>query len=108
MAAAMTCGPAAAPGQCTAAEATAGRAWFAAMPCDGDGTTVETADDTSDDCPADPDVSDACEMCLFMSGEVWTAAMEVCEPTLEAKSSGTAGLVASLALASVSAVAAQL
>ena len=47
-------------------------------------------------------------MCLFMSGEVWTAAMEVCEPTLEVKSSGTAGLVASLALASVSAVAAQL
>ena len=117
----VACAPAEGPDQCTAAETAANKAWVAAFPCDGDGTTAATPDDTSDDCPWDTDsLSNECGMCLYLSNgdfdfeagtaEEWTTAIEACEPTLKTadKASGTAGVVASLALAAVSAVAAQL
>eukprot|EP01043_Picozoa_sp_COSAG02_P072894 COSAG02_NODE_13938_length_1329_cov_0.945528_1_plen_131_part_00 len=108
-----TCLPAAAAGQCTAADATLVTAWAAALPCDDDVSTP----DASDDCPSTEAITTACELCVWVSGEVadinnpaaaeLEAALAICDPDL-VKLSGSAGLVVSLALASVSAAATQL
>jgi hypothetical protein len=110
------CLPAAAAGQCTAADAEVGATYVAALPCDGEGTT--TPDDASDDCPSTDAMGDGCEVCMWKTGEVtdWDApvaaeleaAMAICDPAEPDKTSGSAGLVVSLALVSVSAVVAQL
>ena len=115
-AARLACLPAAAAGQCTAAEATLGAAYIAAMPCDVDGT-----DDATDDCPS-MDLSDACGICIWETGEIadisdqaaWAAAeveaaIAICDPVeADPKLSGSAGLVVSLALAFLSAATTQL
>ena len=112
-AAVLACLPEAAAGQCTADEAALAATYVAALPCDED----EATDATDDDCPSDP--SDACMMCMWMTGEMTsetpvaselTAALAICDPAdddLSDKTSGTASLVVSL-LASVSAVVAHL
>jgi hypothetical protein len=102
----MACLPAAAAGQCTAAEAEVGLTYVAALPCD------------DDDCPSTDAMGDGCGICMWKTGEItdWDnpvaaeleAAMAICDPDEQNKTSGSAGLVMSLALASVSAAATQL
>ena len=106
-AAALACAPTPAEGQCTAADAKIAAAF--ALPCDDDGTA--TPDDDSDDCSTiEGSLSASCAVCLFATEEVAAhmdgttaedliAAMAICAPL--DKTSGTAGLVVSLALASV-------
>jgi hypothetical protein len=115
--AALDCLPGVAAGQCSTADAALGDAYFAAMPCDEGGSNM-----WDNDCPSGPSM--ACRVCMLKTGELddlhsvnylgatasteaLTAAMAICDPDIP-KSSGTAGLVVSLALACVSAVVTQL
>ena len=109
------CLPAAAAGQCTTADIAQQNAHAAAIPCDND----ESTGTTDDDCPTS-DVTTACEVCFLqaaqpndpgnMSADEMATGAAVCAVSTETgvKASGVAGMVASLALASASAITTQL